>query len=390
MASTINASNSGFGGIVSTGDSSGQLQLQTASTTAVTIDASQNVGIGVTPSAWVAGSPVIQYKYYGSLWNYGDGSFHMLQNAYYDGTNYKYLSTNYASSYFQGSGVHVWRYAASGSAGATFSFSESMRIDSSGNVGIGTTSPATKLESKGSGEVLRLTTTGDVTGAGTVYQRFNDVNGNAAFIGYGGGAASGFEINNSKSGPMLFTNNGAERMRIDSSGNLLVGLTSFSGTTAGAAGKISVQFSAGSYGLRIFTTVNGSSNPVQFTNYTGSEVGTINTTNTATTYNTSSDYRLKENVAPMVGALEKVSKLKPVTYTWKSEGSYGEGFIAHELQEIIPLAVTGNKDEVNEDGSIKTQGVDYSKIVATLTAAIQELKEIVDAQAERIKALEAK
>ncbi len=106
--------------------------------------------------------------------------------------------------------------------------------------------------------------------------------------------------------------------------------------------------------------------------------GQITNSGTTTTYSTSSDYRLKENVKPITGALAKVTALKPVTYKWKADGSDGEGFIAHELAEICPQAVTGEKDAVNEDGSIKPQGIDTSFLVATLTAAIQELKSELD------------
>jgi hypothetical protein len=81
----------------------------------------------------------------------------------------------------------------------------------------------------------------------------------------------------------------------------------------------------------------------------------------------------------MTGALAKVALLKPCTYKWNADGSDGEGFIAHELQEVCPDAVTGEKDAVNEDGSIKAQGIDTSFLVATLTAAIQELKAEFDA-----------
>jgi len=111
----------------------------------------------------------------------------------------------------------------------------------------------------------------------------------------------------------------------------------------------------------------------------GSSVGTITTTLSATAYNTSSDYRLKENVAPMTGALATVAQLKPVTYTWKVDGSDGQGFIAHELQAVVPDCVTGEKDAVDADGKPVYQGIDTSFLVATLTAAIQELKAEFDA-----------
>ena len=129
------------------------------------------------------------------------------------------------------------------------------------------------------------------------------------------------------------------------------------------------RFSAGA--------TSASTNMINFYNSNG-VVGTINTNGLATLYITSSDYRLKENVAPMTGALATISQLKPVTYDWKNGGS-SQGFIAHELQAIVPECVVGEKDALEEDGSIKPQGIDTSFLVATLTAAIQELKAEFDA-----------
>jgi hypothetical protein len=114
-------------------------------------------------------------------------------------------------------------------------------------------------------------------------------------------------------------------------------------------------------------------------------IGSItNSGGTATAYNTSSDYRLKENIAPMTGALEKVASLKPCTYTWKSDGSVGEGFIAHELQEVAPYAVSGEKD------GEQMQGVDYGKITPLLTAALQEAIAEIKLLKTRVAELEAK
>ena len=144
-------------------------------------------------------------------------------------------------------------------------------------------------------------------------------------------------------------------------------------------------FNDGFYGqgLRFGNTYGAGKAYSQFT-YNGTVIGQISaSTTTSVAYQTTSDYRLKENVAPMVGALDTVAKLKPCTYTWKVDGSDGQGFIAHELQAVIPEAVVGQKDQVNEDGSIKPQGIDTSFLVATLTAAIQELN-------AKVTALEAK
>ena len=127
-----------------------------------------------------------------------------------------------------------------------------------------------------------------------------------------------------------------------------------------------------------------------FENSSNTGVGQITHNGTNTSYTTSSDYRLKENVAPMTGALAKVKALKPCTYTWKETGVNSEGFIAHELAEVCPDAVTGEKDAVNADGSIKSQGIDTSYLVATLTAAIQELNAKVEAQALEIATLKGK
>jgi hypothetical protein len=108
-----------------------------------------------------------------------------------------------------------------------------------------------------------------------------------------------------------------------------------------------------------------------------SNIGAITTTTTATAYVTSSDYRLKEDITPMTGALAKVSQLNPVTYKWKIDGSNGQGFIAHELQTFVPECVHGEKDAVDADDKPIYQGVDTSFLVATLTAAIQEQQALI-------------
>ena len=214
-------------------------------------------------------------------------------------------------------------------------------------------------------------------------------------------------INNIKSQaatPLTFAIDTTEAMRINSSGNLLVGTTSSNARIVARAAASTFGFQlldsggAGrtaclpdeSFSYQWVSTIKTNGNAVwRFENASSTNVGNIITNSGGVAYNTTSDYRLKENIVPMTGALAKVQALKPVTYKWKIDGSDGQGFIAHELAEVVPDCVTGEKDAVNEDGSIKAQGIDTSFLVATLTAAIQELKATVDAQAARIAALES-
>jgi len=172
-----------------------------------------------------------------------------------------------------------------------------------------------------------------------------------------------------------------QAMTLDASGNLLVGTTS----TSGNAGGLKLSNVAGNLGQITFSNNSGSSDYVARFNWgsTPTLVGNITVSSGGTAFNTTSDYRLKESVQPLLGGLARVSALKPSVYRWKTDGSNGEGFLAHELAEVVPAAVTGDKDAVNEDGSIKPQGVDLSKVVPILVAAIQELT-------ARVQTLEAR
>lgn len=261
---------------------------------------------------------------------------------------------------------------------------EVARFDSSGNLGVGTASPTARLHVFGGQSYV----TG-ASGAGAYSRWYNNAQTTNDFqIGQGWSSASDnvAVINNNANAAMIFGTNGSERMRIDSSGRLLLNTTSVI-----ADGLQSVQFAGATQnGISLRTTLASTgSNYLHFSNSAGSTTGFVTQNGTTTvSYTTSSDYRLKENVVAMTGALAKVALLKPCTYTWKEDGSDGQGFIAHELQEVCPDAVVGEKDAVDSEGNIKPQGIDTSFLVATLTAAIQELKSTVDAQAARIAALE--
>jgi hypothetical protein len=189
---------------------------------------------------------------------------------------------------------------------------------------------------------------------------------------------------------IAFAEGGAEAMRIDSSGNLLVAATT-AGLNVSGNGFALQNFNA--YSVLSIGHVSGTGSGAQFAQFSfnGTGIGSITQNGTtAVAYNTSSDYRLKENIAPMTGALAKVSALKPVTYTWKADNSDGQGFIAHELAEVVPDCVTGEKDAVDAEGNPQYQGIDVSFLVATLTAAIQEQQAIITDLKARIETLEAK
>lgn len=175
-----------------------------------------------------------------------------------------------------------------------------------------------------------------------------------------------------------------ERMRVISSGGVRFACENFANQPSSTNWGIELNNTSGS--SVFFGQGTGTETHINFGNRNGIR-GSIQTTSGGTSYNTTSDYRLKENIAPMTGALAKISQLNPVTYNWKIGGN-GQGFIAHELQEVVPEAVTGEKDAIDENGEPKYQMVDTSFLVATLTAAIQELKTELDAAKQRITELE--
>ena len=172
--------------------------------------------------------------------------------------------------------------------------------------------------------------------------------------------------------------NGVQAMTLDASGRLFVGKTSSSAANTGCelqtgtGGNAASVFTADAGSASIMNRLTSDGTIIDFRRETLS-VGNIAVTTLATTYNSISDYRLKEAVQPLVGGLARVSALKPSIYKWKVNGSDGEGFLAHELASVVSAAVTGEKDAVNEDGSINAQSIDMSRIVPILVAAIQEL-----------------
>jgi hypothetical protein len=311
MASTINATPTSSG-LIQTADNSGVLALQTGGTTAVTIDGSQNVGIGTA-------SPAKKLDVVGTM-----GITDTITSTKGNQVFYSNPSTGTNANYMQ----------LSNTGGAFYLGNE----DSAGSII-----------------------------SGTAYSKFL----------WGTGAY-----------PMVFATNANERMRIDSTGNIYIANTNsqIGGDTARMT--FSGAHNSGYFAIAIIsTTSTGNQNFINFARG-GSQCGYIYSGSTnSTSYLTSSDYRLKEDIEPMTGALAKVNVLKPVTYKWKQDGTSSQGFIAHELAEVCPEAVAGGKDELDAEGNPRYQGVDTSFLVATLTAAIQEQQAMITALQADVAAL---
>jgi len=255
---------------------------------------------------------------------------------------------------------------------------ERMRIDSSGNVGIGTASPSAKLD------VITGTNSGISVSDGTYTGTFVP------------SSLGGMAITTGGAYPLISYINGAERMRIDSSGNLLVGTTSqiqfgkVSVSGAGSAYTCTISGNTGTgVGFDVQRTVqNGDA--AYFRSTTGlAGYITITGANTCT-YNSVSDIRLKENIVDAPSALTTVESLQVRSFDWKDgSGNVPYGFIAQELDEVVPEAVSYGT--TNEDGSMLTPwGIDTSLLVPYLTKAIQEQQAMIEQLKADVAALKGK
>jgi hypothetical protein len=415
-------------------NNSGAMVFETAFTERVRIDSSGNVGIGeATPATYgkfvvqgasnnSAGIFITNASVYGSQPT-NRGTIRIVDNPTASNANggLEFLTSTFGSGY-------GWKMSSIDSSGVALTlatrqnsatWTEAMRITPNSDVGIGTTDTGGfKLQVKPVGlgttagnttlglaivtatnnqdafEVLwrRKTSADGWNNADLILRRSVDGTANQSTLRFGSDGGGG---------TFQFDTVSVERMRIDSSGNIMFaqGIITEPWGASGAT-PMGVRIT-GLYGVTvnnnnnicgIFNRTNGTGVVIEY-KYNGAIVGTISTNGSSVAYNTGpSDYRLKENIAPMTGALDKVTQLKPVTYKWKSDGSNGQGFIAHELQQVIPEAVNGEKDAVDKNGDPEYQSVFPAPVqmIAILVASIQELKATIDAQAARIEALENK
>ena len=279
---------------------------------------------------------------------YGQLAFTNGSNALYGGISY-----NNSGQYMQfETNTSEWmRLGSSGNLLMNTTTDAGYRLDVNGTIrsqinsskfGTASTSGASLiLQSGSSGGVLKIMNAAG--GDGTLFATGTSTSMNYAFNTYSVGDA------------MTLLNNGS----------LLLGVT-----TEDAVGGITIRPTGTTM---VFNNLNTSPTIMAFL-YNGSTVGTITRSTTLTSYNVTSDYRLKQDYKDFNG-LNLILAIKTYDYEWKFNKSRMYGVVAHELQQIIPYAVYGEKDAMNENGTINPQGVDYSKIVPILIKAIQELNE---------------
>jgi hypothetical protein len=506
-----------YRGILAYNHSDNSMQFHTNATERMRIDSSGNVGIGVVPeTGWrtAGGEKVLQLDT-ASIYNNSGNDLYINSNWYLNSSAQStYIESDFATSYSQQSGKHIWYNAASGTAGNAVTFTQAMTLDASGNVGIGTSLPSSKLHVIADSDtdytatnfctnpsaIITNNTSGALNYASLLFG--TEANGEFAIgaVQNAGNTASDFVFASRASGSrtermridalgnlglgvtpsafatvkamqlntastlMAFTNefnigqnvyynagnkyittgeatlyaqiagqhqwfnapsgtagtaiSFTQAMTLNSSGNVLVGTTSAEPTGSGSSGRVVINTkNGGQAALTCYNVGTGAVNIISLENGNG-QVGRIQINGTATSYLTSSDYRLKEDWQLMSGASDRVLALKPVNFAWKVDGSRVDGFLAHEVAEVVPEAIAGTKDAMrdqeyevtaaieatyDEDGNELTaaveavmgtrsvpdmQGIDQSKLVPLLTAALQEALTEISALKARVTALE--
>jgi len=322
MTTTINASNSGGGGLVQTADASGILALQTAGTTAVTVDASQNVGIGTA-------SPAAKFQT-----NSTDGTVAIFRTT--SGANNGRLTVDVSD--------------AAATAGFSNGGAERMRIESGGNVGIGTSAPNAfgnrtfEVSAGANSSVYLILSTNS-----------NTIRGEMAFD------TGTMYISTKTSHPMVFRTADAERCRIDTGGNFTVS-------------NGSIYFTSAQY------RSNVASSQLQFVNNSAGVSLAVN----GTSWGSLSDERDKEIIEPITDAVSKVASLRSVIGRYKiDDADKRRAFlIAQDVKAVLPEAVTELEDEQ------QTLILQYTEVIPLLVAAINEQQALITSLTARIAALE--
>jgi hypothetical protein len=245
-------------------------------------------------------------------------------------------------------------------------------MTAAGNVGIGIANPsayAAKNLVIAATDEEGITIVSDPAHQG--YLMFADgTSGSQKYRGYLGYDHNIDNLNVISSGTMKFYSGdpATERMRLDSSGRLMVGLTSNIG-----GARLNIAHPTDCIGVNLGPSASGERYFMYFT-YNGTNVGSIRGNASSTSFNTSSDQRLKENIADASSASEDIDAIQVRSFDWKVDGSHQDyGMIAQELQAVAPEAVSGDAD------SEEMMGVDYSKLVPMMLKEIQSLRARINA-----------
>jgi hypothetical protein len=368
------------------------LSFVAGTTNTMTFNASGNLGLGVTPSAWTSSFKAFQFGDVGAVsWN-GNTEIYLSNNYASIGSTPKYITTAAATLYSQASGVHAWLTAPSGTINTAISFTQAMTLDASGNLGVGTTSPAFRLDLKGSG----ATAFAQMQDSTAVYKAIYGVDSGGGVAGAVAGALTNH--------PFILRTNNTERARITSGGYLKVQAdTSYQSATS-SYNEIS-NSAANEYSLWIRQT--NSTTPfgtyIQYPN--GSPNGTgnnfilcIDSTETRATIRSNgglanfsannvnlSDERMKKDIVPLGSMWDKFKAIEIVAFKYKDQTHEDNniGVIAQQVESVAPEFV-----DVDGFGDTPEDGVPLKTVYTTdmYHAAIKALQEAMT----RIEQLEAK
>ena len=357
------------------GDSSGNFKISDNTSIGtndrITIDNTGNVGIGTT-------DPTAQLD----IFNAGGNATSLSLAQTYSGLTVKPYSAVDSKLTFSANSGNTQIIQATNNSGST---GRQIALQPfNGNVGIGTTSPATKLEVEGGDALIQLSTT---SSSGSPYMSFAQNGSRKSYIQHSDSGDT-LKLASEYGGIDFFTGtSGAEteKMTIQSGGNVGIGVTN-PVYDLEVDGMIAATTSTANSASKGFAMKNGNYDGTNKINsyygawvssvsmYIGGYLGYSYQPIAASAFNVNSDYRLKSNVGPLENAISRLNQLEVHRFNWndKLDDPKVDGFIAHEVKEIVPEAVTGEKDELWPDGNPKYQGIDQAKLVPLLTAALQE------------------
>ena len=343
--------------------------ISTAGSERARVDSAGNMGLGVTPSAWSTAYKAFQLNGNAALsaFTTGIGQTNLSHNLYRETSNWKFLGNDAASLYAQTSGIHYWYNTASGTAGGNATLIQAMTLTAD-NRGLLTVGPNGSVGSLG-------------TGVATIGVWNTSGGGYRIYRGTGSGIASAYFYGDEnqvilaaqENVPLIFHTNGTERARITAGGEVFINTTATMGSGSNKL-EIFVSNAVNDSGILIKHQDATGATAVyaqKFLNSSGSEVGSIKVSSTATSFNQSSDRRMKENISSADDAGLIIDAIEIVKHDWKSGGHTRYGVVAQDLHAIAPEAVSEGDDGEEVE---RAWGVDYSKLVPMLVKEIQSLR----------------